>query len=588
LIDEEHDPAAQSAPESEDVPTISTVEGILTVVRQAGDSAMDPKAARTARQSRAARPDIVGAIAAFLPGSPERQQLGLELRELGVSSKALEASLTWFKRQRAASSEGWRKRIWRNDRGDPEPITANAITILRNDPAWASVLAWDDFAQGVVFRQPAPWFEDDCPAADEGVLDDYTLPAMTAWLARAHRLKIGDEATYKAARTVARGTGRRYDSLCEWLRGLRYVPSSRGSLVGGPEAGPSWLTRYLGVPDSPYVRLVGRAWMISAVARGLRPGYQVDHVLIAEGAQGEGKTTAFRILVGERFSDSPLPMHDKDRFVNLRAVHVQSFDELAGLGRADQNAVKNYLTQTVDIFRPPYGRDPVKVPRRTVFCGTVNPPPGVGYLKDITGGRRFWPVRCGVAKPMDLVALEQDREQLWAEALALFESGVACYPVTPAEKALCRGEQDERQERDVWETRVKDYLDSSGRFARDEGGQDQWETSRPKQPLQHAGVDGILHEALAVPPRDQSQVHQNRIASIMASLGWSHERRTIEGIRAWRYHRPPPATLEAKLLQFEREAERLRVEATRLDEARARLALELEQARAAAAAEGLP
>ena len=553
---------------------------IVATVRKAGEGAADPKSARLARQARAAQLDMIGAIALIAAGSPEGVRLRSELRGLDITAKSLDASLSWYRRQKA-DGKGWQDRLIRNTEGDLEGITANAITILRNDAAWANVLAWDDFAQAITFRSEPPWYDDDRPAEESGVLDDYNAPAVTAWLARAYHLKISDESTYKAARTVAMGVGHRYDSLRDWLRSLRWDGKFR---IGGPDTGPSWLTTYLGVPDNAYTRFVGRAWIISGVARGMVPGEQVDHILIAEGAQGEGKTSAFRLLFGERFSDSPLSMHDKDRFVNLRAIHGQSFDELAGLGRADQQVVKNYLTMRVDIFRPPYGRDPVKVPRRTVFCGTVNPRPGMGYLKDDTGARRFWPVRCGVAGPM-LIApkgpLDRDRDQLWAEALLLYESGIKWYPTTAAERAMCRDEQEERQERDVWEDRVKAYLDSTGRFERIDMGEHEFAPNVPRPPLQHVTVDAVLQDALAVPPRDQGQIAQNRIASIMASIGWLHLRSTIDGIRAWRYHRPPAATLEERQRLLTVEAERLRAELGRLDEHAMRVALELEAARVA-------
>lgn len=565
--------------ESGDVTETLTAQAIIDVVRRAGDGAADPKSAKLARQARAGQLDLVGAMALIPAGSPDGQTLRRELRELGIPAKQIDASIAWYRRQRAGG-KGWEERLLRNDRGELESVTANAITILRNDPAWADVLAWDDFAQAIVFRSPPPWCHDDRPAVETGALDDYNAPALGAWLSRMYRLKLSDEAVYKAARTVAMGPGRRFDSLRDWLTELTWDGQSR---VGGGDR-VSWLTTYLGVPDSPYARFVGRAWLVSAVARGMVPGCQVDHVLIAEGDQEIGKSSAFRILCGERFSDSALPLHDKDRFVNLRAVHVYSFDELASLGRADQNVVKNFLTARVDIFRPPYGRDPVKVPRRQVFCGTVNPPPGVGYLKDPTGGRRFWPVKCGASGQIDTVALSAIAAQLWAEAKEMYDSGVKWHPQTREEKALCNAEQQERREHDVWEERVKDYIDSTGRFARDDGGQDEYATSVPRAPLQQVTVDAVLHQALAVPARDQGQVQQNRIAAIMSSLGWTHRRSTVDGVRAWRYHRPPPATLEALLASHQHEAARLRAEAARHDEHAARVALELEAARAAAAA----
>jgi len=73
--------------------------------------------------------------------------------------------------------------------------------------------------------------------------------------------------------------------------------------------------------------------------------------------------------------------------------------------------------------------------RKCVFAGTVNPPAG-GYLKDPTGARRIWPVAChGV---IDLEALERDRSQLWAEAVARFNAGAKWWLETPEGSCAAR------------------------------------------------------------------------------------------------------------------------------------------------------
>ena len=87
---------------------------------------------------------------------------------LDITAKSLDASLSWYRRQKA-DGKGWQDRLIRNTEGELEGITANAITILRNDAAWAGVLAWDDFAQAITFRSEPPWYDDDRPAEESGV-----------------------------------------------------------------------------------------------------------------------------------------------------------------------------------------------------------------------------------------------------------------------------------------------------------------------------------------------------------------------------------------------------------------------------------
>jgi putative DNA primase/helicase len=136
---------------------------------------------------------------------------------------------------------------------------------------------------------------------------------------------------------------------------------------------------------------------------------------VLEGEQGTGKSTAIRYLFGDRFFIDHLPdFHSKDSFQQLQGAWCIEVAELAALTKAEVKDVKQFLSRLVDKFRPPYGRNPIQVPRRTVFWGTVNPEEGQGYLKDPTGGRRFWPVE---TTAIDLAAILLDRDQLWAEAV---------------------------------------------------------------------------------------------------------------------------------------------------------------------------
>jgi predicted P-loop ATPase len=95
------------------------------------------------------------------------------------------------------------------------------------------------------------------------------------------------------------------------------------------------------------------------------------------------------------------------------------------------------------IARPAYGWHRVDRPRRCIFIATTN---AKSYLKSQTGNRRFWPVKVG---RIDLDKLRADRDQLWAEAVAIEATG--CSLVLPeqlwAEAAI---EQERRLDVDPW------------------------------------------------------------------------------------------------------------------------------------------
>ena len=215
----------------------------------------------------------------------------------------------------------------------------------------------------------------------------------------------------------------------------------------------TWACRYLGAEDTAFNRSVGALWLISAVARIFRPGVKADHMLVLEGPQGARKSTALKILAGEDWFTDELPdLGSKDAAMHMQGVWIIEIAELDAIGKAEVSRIKAFLTRTTDRFRPPYGRYTIEVPRQCVFAGTVNPDT---YLRDETGNRRFWPVRCGT---IDIDALARDRDQLWAEAVARFRAGAIWWIDTPELIAAAKSEQEKRYQGDAWDARIDRWL----------------------------------------------------------------------------------------------------------------------------------
>jgi putative DNA primase/helicase len=296
--------------------------------------------------------------------------------------------------------EDWygRATVKRKNRG-----VAEIMQIIEAEIALSGVFAFNERLGAITFADDAPWRSG--TAGKRWRDEDCTY--LVRHLEMTHGPAFGWDITYKAVQAIA--STHAFDPVHVYLESLTW---------DGKERLSSWLPKCLGTEDTEWTQAVGRAWMISAVARTYEPGCQVDHTLVLEGEQGAGKSTALRILGGEYFSDDLPDLHSVNAVMTSAGAWIMELAELAATKRSDQESIKSFLTRRVDKFRPPYGRTLVEWPRRSVFAASTN---DQHWLHDDTGGRRFWPVRVGARKPPDLGLLERSRDQLWAEAVVCFK-----------------------------------------------------------------------------------------------------------------------------------------------------------------------
>lgn len=220
------------------------------------------------------------------------------------------------------------------------------------------------------------------------------------------------------------------------------------------------LADYLGAEDSDYTRAVIRKTLTAAVARIYQPGVKFDSVLILNGPQGIGKSTLFAKLAGAWFSDSLTltDMRDKSGPEKLQGYWILELGELAGMKKTDVETVKSFLSRVDDKYRASYGLNVESHPRQCVIVGSTNTESG--FLRDITGNRRFWPVRVNgqsTKKPWQLSA--EDVLQIWAEAKDAYQKGERLY-LEGEVAAMATSEQAEAMETDDREGLVRTYLDT--------------------------------------------------------------------------------------------------------------------------------
>lgn len=211
------------------------------------------------------------------------------------------------------------------------------------------------------------------------------------------------DAVKEFARRAARHPVREYLDALKWDG----VPRVEG-----------WLSRYLGAEDTPLHREFGRLWLTAAVRRVRQPGCKFDNMLVLEGTQGAGKSTALKILAGAWFEESmTLDAEPKELIEQTSGKWIIEIAELSGMAAREVEHVKTLITRTEDTARLAYAPEPVTVPRQFILAGTTN---DNRYLRDTTGNRRFWPVKVGT---VEFSLLTADRDQLWAEAAAIEARG---------------------------------------------------------------------------------------------------------------------------------------------------------------------
>lgn len=202
-----------------------------------------------------------------------------------------------------------------------------------------------------------------------------------------------------------------------------FLDRIRGFIWDGTPRLDTWMSRLWGVQDSEFTREVASKWLISACARMSEPGTKIDWMLIAQGAQGTGKTSMPDVL----FYENTFPLygeHDnKDLHMLFHSGLVVNFDELDSFSKKDASTLLAMITSRVDSFRPPYGRAVDRFPRRFVFYGCCN---RAAFLQHNPDGYRRFPV-IHVPRILDFVSLAAEREQLWAEAFARYVAGGVDY-----------------------------------------------------------------------------------------------------------------------------------------------------------------
>lgn len=395
------------------------------------------------------------------------------------------------RRANGAANSNWLDACIKGETGKPLPILANVLIGMRAQ--WPTAFALDEMAGVPMLTEP---LDGSLEAFEPRPMTDVDVGLIQDRLQHFGLKRVARDTVHQAV--DIRAFECRFHPVVEYLDGLQWDGQKR---VG------TWLPRYLGCDLGDYAQNVGTMFLVSMVARIFEPGCKADHLLVIEGQQGAMKSSACRVLGDPWYSDNlPDVSGGKDVSQHLKGKWLIEVSEMHAMSRAEAAQLKAFITRQEERYRPSYGRKEVIEARQCVFVGTTNKDT---YLRDETGGRRFWPIRCG---RIDIDALAEDRDQLFAEAVRLYRQGVPWWPDRTFEAQHIAPEQAARYEADVWEESIASYLDGVVRVT----------------------VGQVAREALGMETPRIGTAEQRRISAAMNNLGWAASaKRGTGGTRYW-------------------------------------------------------
>ena len=398
-------------------------------------------------------------------------------------------------------AENWRNLLDRTQTGKLRCTYRNTYLVLKYAPD-RNYFSRDDFTNVDYIDKDPPWEN-----GPRHLVSNKDALYIKRWLTFNFNLEPTIALLFEAIDTLS--CERRFHPVRDFLDGLSW---------DGTERLTNWAKDYLrSTSPEIYLREVSRLSILAMVKRIYEPGCKFDSVIILEGDQGIGKSTAARTLAGEWFSDMPLRF-DKDGVLGIQGHWVIELGELSVMSRGDVNQLKEFISHQFDKVRPPFERKIETYPRQCIFIGTTN---NEEYLKDKTGNRRYLPIKVG---QVDIKGLRLNRDQLLAEAVWEYKNFGAQLYLEGEALDIAQCEQHARLEIDYWSDEIDEILNDS----------------------ESLSLEGFALKDLVTHPKAhglsiKTRADQMRISDILKSKGYQ-KRHTMKG-KIWSKFRKPMTTM---------------------------------------------
>ncbi len=356
-------------------------------------------------------------------------------------------------------------------KGVPYSNLGNIAIALEHDPDLQGRVWYDEFLQRLFTGQPPrEWLD-----ADDTEVATYLQ----------NRRGLRSVSKYQVHDAInAYGRQHTRNIVRDWFATLTWD--------GEPRIAEAFVDHW-GAEPSPaqthdYLRVVSTNFFVGLIARVMRPGCQLDEMVVFESAQGRGKTSALRILGGEWYAATHEQVTRKDFFQDLEGKWIIEISELSAFSRAEVERIKHVISTPIDRYRGSYDHRSSDHRRQCIFAGTTN---SERWGTDETGLRRFWPVSCGV---INRLSLDRARDQLIAEALVRFKQDASWWEVPDGAAEV----QADRQQEDPWTDVIQAALTLRSEIT----------------------MNQTLTDVLRLPTRDQTLAMAHRAGRVLTLLGW--------------------------------------------------------------------
>ena len=380
-------------------------------------------------------------------------------------------------------------------------IRENVYFALREDTKLRELVRYNEFSNKIDKCRVPPWGG---KAGEwKETLDDIRL---AEYLAARHGLIVANPVTIEQAVLMSA-----HDNTFNPVR-----DDFEAATWDGVERRKHWMIDCLGAADTDYVRLASEYFLLSMVARVFEPGCQMDYMLVLQGLQGAGKTSALNILGGHYYGAGSFRIGDKESMQALQGRLIFNFNELDALSRSEATAIKGFITERTDRFRPPYAKGFQAFPRNCVLTGDTNQGE---FLRDATGDRRFWVVHCS---EVETQRLSEMRAQLMAEAVHYYKEGARRYPTKDEESRLFFPEQEKWKFVDVWHDALARYVNSDELAEGYDGSMSDTGTLMSNHQREFFSTHELLVKALHIDigKVDRAGSMQKGVANAMKMLGF--------------------------------------------------------------------